>query len=49
MVAAFVAAAVIGVMFHIVVQEDSFPANRAGRIWPLAWLPGLPEGALGAN
>ena len=36
MVAAFVAAAVVVVMFHIVVQESGFPTDRAGRIPTLA-------------
>ena len=49
MVAEFVAAAVVAVMFHIVVQEGSFPAGWVGKIWMPARLPGRPGRRIGSK
>lgn len=49
MVAAFVAAAVVAVMRHIVVQEGGLSADRAGRILPFARFSGFTGGRIGGK
>ena len=49
MVAALVTAAVVAVMFHIVMQEGGFPADRAGRIRPSTWFAGLADRRIGGE